>query len=115
MLPADARLRSSDDFRATVRRGVRVSRETLVLHVLRTQCPPARAGFVVSKAVGNAVTRNRVRRRLRHLVAEALPRTTIPMDVVVRALPASSARTPDVLRADFRAAWRQSVDRLEAA
>ena len=33
---------------------------------------PARVGFVVSKAVGNAVVRNRVKRRLRHLARERL-------------------------------------------
>ncbi|WP_040159256.1 ribonuclease P protein component [Nigerium massiliense] len=115
MLPADARLRSSDDFRATVRRGVRVSRQTLVLHALRTPRPPARAGFVVSKAVGNAVTRNRVKRQLRHLTAEALATTTTPLDVVVRALPAASAQPATTLRADFWSAWDQSLHRLEAA
>jgi ribonuclease P protein component len=35
---------------------------------------PAKAGFVVSKAVGGAVLRNKVRRRLRHIVAERLDR-----------------------------------------
>ena len=49
-------------------------------------------GFVVSKAVGNAVTRNRVKRRLRALTAERM--STIPADsgLVVRALgPAATA------------------------
>lgn len=44
-------------------------------------------GFVVSKSVGNAVVRNRVKRRLRHLARERL--STLPGSVVlvVRALP----------------------------
>ena len=33
---------------------------------------PVQVGFTVSKAVGNAVTRNRVKRRLRHLTREHL-------------------------------------------
>ena len=115
MLPAPARLRDPEDFRTAVRRGVRVSRGTLVVHALRTESPPTRAGFVVSKAVGNAVVRNRVKRRLRHLVAEAMATTTVPMDVVVRALPAASRRPPDALRADLRSAWNASAERLEAA
>jgi ribonuclease P protein component len=44
-------------------------------------------GFVVSKAVGNAVARNLVKRRLRHLAREhltALPGSAV---LVVRALP----------------------------
>src|SRR5205085_4943334 len=45
-----------------------------------------RVGLVVSKAVGNAVVRNRVKRRLRHLVREYL--TVLPpgSDLVIRAL-----------------------------
>lgn len=48
-------------------------------------------GFVVSKAIGNAVMRNRVKRRLRHLARERL--TSLPGSavLVVRALPAAAA------------------------
>ena len=51
---------------------------------------PVRVGLVVSKAVGNAVTRNRVKRRLRHLARErtsTLPGSAV---LVVRALPAAA-------------------------
>lgn len=46
---------------------------------------PARAGLVVGKGVGAAVTRNRVKRRLRHLLAERI--ATLPQGarLVVRA------------------------------
>lgn len=111
MLPAEARLRRSDEFRAVVRGGVRVGRPTLVLHALRTQSPPSRAGFVVSRAVGNAVTRNRVKRRLRHLTAGVLARSPLPVDVVVRALP--EAATGD-LAGDFASAWARTLNRLAA-
>jgi ribonuclease P protein component len=53
--------------------------------------PPPQAGFVVSRAVGNAVTRNRVRRRLRHLLAPRLATLPPGTRVVVRALPAAAA------------------------
>ena len=108
MLPAPARLRSSDDFRTTVRRGRRVGRPTLVLHVVARPDAICRAGFVVSKAVGGAVTRNRVKRRLRHMVAAPLAAQTTGVDVVVRALPAA-ATEPDRLARDFAAAWQVAV------
>ncbi len=49
-----------------------------------------RVGFVVSKAVGNAVVRNLVKRRLRHLARQWT--ATLPPGalLVVRALPACS-------------------------
>ena len=108
MLPAAARLRSSDDFRTTVRRGRRVGRPTLVLHVLSRPDTICRAGFVVSKAVGGAVTRNRVKRRLRHMVAARLAGQTRGVDVVVRALPAA-ASAPGRLAEDFASAWQAAV------
>nr|NLI49007.1 ribonuclease P protein component [Propionibacterium sp.] len=111
MLPVESRLTSSDDFRACVRRGVRVGRATLVVHALRRPHPPSRAGFVVSKAVGNAVTRNRVKRRLRHLARASLSATPYPVDIVVRALP--PATTGD-LSGDFRDAFAAAVGRLAA-
>jgi ribonuclease P protein component len=64
-----------------------------------------RVGFVVSKAVGHAVTRNLVKRRLRHLVRERLgaragglpPRGML----VVRALPAAAGATYDDLAGEL--------------
>ncbi|MDT5037504.1 MAG: ribonuclease protein component, partial [Micromonosporaceae bacterium] len=65
---------------------------------------PARAGFVVSKAVGNAVVRNTVRRRLRHLIRPHLAGLPADAAVVVRALPGAAARTYPELAADLDAA-----------
>lgn len=62
---------------------------------------PARVGFVVSKAVGPAVVRNRVKRRLRHLAREsvtALPGSAV---LVVRATPAAATATYQELAADL--------------
>ena len=64
-----------------------------------------RVGFVVSKAVGHAVTRNLVKRRLRHLVRERLggrggafpPRGML----VVRALPAAAGATYEDLAGEL--------------
>ena len=58
-------------------------------------------GFVVSKAVGNAVVRNRVKRRLRHLARERL--TTLPGScmLVVRALPRAATASSAELGADL--------------
>lgn len=95
-----------------VRDGVRVARRTLVVHALPRSVPPSRAGFVVSRAVGNAVTRNRVKRQLRHLVADVLPREAPSLDVVVRALPEASR---GALAEDFRLAWSVALRRVGTA
>ncbi|SCE74684.1 ribonuclease P protein component [Micromonospora purpureochromogenes] len=65
---------------------------------------PTRAGFVVSKAVGPAVVRNKVRRRLRHLVRERLAALPEGSTLVVRALPAAAEANHLRLGADLDAA-----------
>ncbi|MHA7134494.1 ribonuclease P protein component [Oerskovia turbata] len=93
MLPAAHRLRRSVDFERAVRRGVRAGRSTVVVHL--TQDPggdePPQVGFVVSKAVGNAVHRNLVKRRLRAASSAHLDDLPTRSRVVVRALPAAAA------------------------
>ncbi len=50
---------------------------------------PTSVGFVVSKAVGSAVDRNRVKRQLRHLMRDRVDALPEGSRVVVRALPAA--------------------------
>jgi len=62
------RLRQRADFLAAAS-GTKVPASAVVLQARqRTDDGPARCGFTVSKKVGNAVERNRVRRRLREIV-----------------------------------------------
>jgi ribonuclease P protein component len=68
-------------------------------------------GFVVSKAVGNAVVRNRVRRRLRHLARGQLAKVPAGVNLVVRALP-QAAVTPKALPEDLDRAWSRAIARL---
>ena len=102
MLPAHHRLVDSDAFRVTVRSGHRSGSRTLVVHLDRGDSDaPVRAGFVVSKAVGNAVVRNRVKRRLRHLAAQRLGRLPAGGVLVVRAQPLAATATAAALASDL--------------
>lgn len=89
MLPAASRVRRSADFTGALRSGRRAGRGPLVVHMMipaTEPLGPSRAGFVVGRAVGNAVARNRTRRRLRHLVAQRLSTVPAGATLVVRAL-----------------------------
>jgi len=116
VLPAASRLTHRDDFSTVMRRGRSSGRTRLVVHLHRAgqgQCP--RAGFVVSKAVGNAVVRHRVTRRLRHLVAPRLAELPADALLVVRALPPASSAASAELGADLDAALRGALRKLGAA
>jgi ribonuclease P protein component len=124
VLAAAQRLRRSSDFAAAVRAGRRAGRGSVVVHLTlpptpgqtdippeparstgaEETSPPTRAGFVVSKAVGPAVVRNTVRRRLRHLVRERLAALPPGSTLVVRALPPTAEASYARLAADLDAA-----------
>jgi ribonuclease P protein component len=70
------RLRQRADFLAAAS-GIKVSASAFLLQARkRTDDGPVRFGFTVSKKVGNAVERNRVRRRLREMVRLAAGKRT---------------------------------------
>lgn len=93
MLPGRYRLRTAADFAAVFRgaRGAGGSRSgchLMVVHANSTDAragQPPRVGFVVSKAVGNAVVRNRTKRILRALMSARMGQLPDGVDVVVRA------------------------------
>lgn len=117
MLPAAHRLTDGDLFRRVSRRGRRAAATTVVVHVLPAdpESPRAsRVGFVVSKAVGNAVVRNRVRRRLRHAAAEQASSWASGELVVVRALPAAATASYADLGADLASCLRRAVRAVPA-
>ena len=98
-------MRRGAEFTLTVRTGTRAGRPSVVGHMLvRTgihEQEPARVGFVVSRAVGPAVTRNRVKRQLRELMRgylQLLPGGTL---LVVRANAAAAHASQSDLAADL--------------
>jgi ribonuclease P protein component len=101
------RLTSSRDFAPAIRSGRRTGTRTVVLHLATAPegtggaATPPRVGFVVSKAVGSAVVRNKVKRRLRHLTRERLASLPGSAVLVVRAQPAAAEASYDELAADL--------------
>lgn len=106
-LPKAARLRKRRDFLKVQERGAKLSSELVTAMVLSQgqAAGPTRVGFTVSGKVGNAVVRNRVRRRLRELVRGRKARWPAGLDVVLVAKPPAS-------EAPFEALER-SVARLD--
>jgi ribonuclease P protein component len=106
------RLKKRADFLRLNRARVRSSSTGLVLQAQKMPaaitggeqegCPDMRVGFTASKKVGNAVRRNRAKRRMRALVDDVLKKRGVPgHDYVLIARKATVERDFDDLRDDL--------------
>ena len=96
-------MRRKADFKSAQDRGSKAGRPLLSgqLLVRPEQQNPARVGFIVSRRVGTAVVRNRVRRRLRHLVRGYLGSLPGGSLLVLRAAPRAATACQADLAADL--------------
>src|ERR1700736_4768326 len=105
-------LKQRADFLAAAR-GVKASESGFVLHARpRQDAAPARFGFTVAKKVGNAVERNRVRRRLREMVRASAVAARRGHDYVVIGRRAALALPFPQLLAEFERALRHVHERI---
>jgi ribonuclease P protein component len=131
VLPAGNRLRRRQDFATAVRRGCRAGRPMLVAHVAHVPvadhmtdhmtgqaadgaAQSARVGFIVNRAVGSAVVRNGVKRRLRHLLRDRLDQLPAGALVVIRALPPAATASSAELAEDLDASLERALRAREA-
>ena len=96
MLAQANKITLGSDYKEVVRRGVRVVGPHVVTYLRHSTISPdpdapTRFGFIVAKNVGNAVRRNRVRRRLKAASFALLQWVPPGTDIVFRALPTSYA------------------------
>jgi ribonuclease P protein component len=123
-------MRRPEEFKRTMRSGRRAGGATLSACLLlaagtvpATTVPngavpesaPPKVGFVVSRAVGSAVVRNRVKRRLRELVRGRLARLPGGCLLVVRANPAAAGASQAGLAADLDLALERLLRRQVGA
>jgi ribonuclease P protein component len=79
----DNRIRRRNDFAGAYRRGKSYANKYLVIYVLPNNRATSRFGFSVGKRIGNAVRRNRIRRRLREICRLHLGELVAGYDIVV--------------------------------
>ena len=127
MLPADHRLADPTSFRRAARLGHKAGSRLLVTHLLPAaggddaagaggaDSEQAKVGFVVSKAVGTAVRRNRVKRRLRHAMRERMALLPAASVLVVRAHAAAAAAPYAELVAELDRCLRRSLEAVPDA
>lgn len=116
MLSARNRMRRSTEFDATVKDGARAVQRDVIVHVRRVADSDGdngpRVGLIVGKAVGSAVERHRVSRRLRHVVRSMLADLRQSDQVVLRALPGSRNVSSARLEQQVRKGLRRAVEQV---
>lgn len=94
---------------------MRFGSRLIVVHANSTDARaglPPRVGFVVSKAVGGAVVRNRTKRRLRALTAARIDQVPAGTDVVVRANSVAAQANSRELAAELDVLLGKALTRL---
>ena len=77
------RLTKTNDFQRVRRDGQSFAHPLLVLIRLANDQENSRFGVIAGKSIGNAVRRNRVKRRLRSIVAGLIPQIEVHHDVIL--------------------------------
>lgn len=101
MLPRHLRLRDRRDFKRVYQRGLTVALPTLVLYWRKNSGHGLRIGFSVSKKLGGAVQRNRLKRRYRAIARELLPACPPGGDLILVARPAAAQAAYSRLKAEM--------------
>ena len=102
------RLQQPREFRDVFDRGSCVRGQGLRVHYLRRERELSRLGLVVSRRVGSALARSRVKRLLREVFRRHKSRLPYSMDVVL--LPQGPPRTYP----EYLSVYERFLDKLEA-
>jgi ribonuclease P protein component len=103
------RLRCAFEFRTVFDRGSCFRSPCLRVHYQRTAGGPSRMGLVVTRRIGNAVKRNRVKRLLREVYRRNKERLPCSMDIIL--LPQGGVRT----HAEYLEAFLRFVEKVGAS
>ena len=99
--PHRLRIVRSSEYRRLYREGRRIQSERFVLFGQENGSGHHRLGITVSRKVGNAVVRNRVKRLFREIFRRSSAEIPSQYDIVVNAKPGCAGANYSELRAEF--------------
>ena len=77
------RIKKSEDFATTIHKGNSFRLPSFIVHIKNNDLSYARVGISASKKLGNAVTRNRVKRQVRAMCDSLINYDTCSLDIVI--------------------------------
>ena len=81
------RIKANEEFVFTIKKGRTLKAHSYVVHYLKTERNICRIGLSVSKKLGNAVTRNRIKRQMRAMCDSLIDYASHTFDIVIIAKP----------------------------
>ena len=114
--PRSGRLLRHADFERVYKQGRRhFAAHMTVFYLRREEGEGMRVGFTVGRVLGDAVDRNRMKRRLRESVRLSRPTASLPVDVVIN--PKKSVRTAEfsILLGDISKAFEVIAQKMRSA
>lgn len=111
LFPKSIRLRTRRDYLRVQRGGIRIPSKDLLVFYRKNEKKHSRFGTTVSKKVGNAVVRNRVKRRLREAIRHHQHHLQASVDVVFIASPRAATLPFGILERDVLNALHQIANR----
>ncbi len=106
--PKRLRIFGSSDYRAIYGDGRKIQSQRFILFVRRNDLGHPRLGITVSRRIGKAVVRNRVKRLFREVFRRIQSEIPNGFDVVVNARQGCAGACYDSLRDEFLAAVRKA-------
>ena len=101
-------VKSHKEFDAIIRLGAKIKSPHFSLHYVKEETPQTRIGLAVGKRNGGAVTRVRIKRQVRAMIAD-YGDYSLPVDVILVIRPSFSEGDFHALEAELHA----SFDRLK--
>ena len=77
------RVKDKQEFVSTVKKGKTLKETPYIVHFLKNELSVCRVGISVSKRIGNAVTRNRIKRQTRAMCDSLIDYSSHTFDVVI--------------------------------
>jgi ribonuclease P protein component len=105
--PHSVRIVKSADYRTIYREGRKIQSEKFVIFALQNQVGHHRLGITVSRRVGSAVIRNRVKRLFREIFRRSFGELPGQYDMVVNAKASCAGTSYVQLREELLAAVRR--------
>lgn len=115
MLARRNKVTQGADYRRICRRGRRAGASVLAVfgEVHRDATTPTRFGFIITKRVGVAVVRNRLRRQLKGITRELLHTLPCGASFVIRLFPEAATASYEQLREQVHRAVLRLANQLE--